>query len=66
VYEGLTYRLNLTFPPEYPYRPPTIKFDTPCYHPSTSVRSYQVPWDVRRQALGPPAKSQSHACQIRC
>ncbi|RSH92555.1 ubc11 protein [Saitozyma podzolica] len=38
VYEGLTYRLNLTFPPEYPYRPPTIKFDTPCYHPNVAMK----------------------------
>jgi ubiquitin-conjugating enzyme E2 C len=36
VYEGKTYRLSLAFPADYPYEAPTIKFETPCYHPSVS------------------------------
>eukprot|EP00128_Syssomonas_multiformis_P010671 Colp12_sorted_trinity150504_noHs@973 len=34
VYEGLTYKLSLKFPPSYPYTAPTVKFETPCYHPN--------------------------------
>lgn len=34
VYEGLRYKLSLTFPSRYPYTAPTVKFTTPCYHPN--------------------------------
>jgi ubiquitin-conjugating enzyme E2 C len=34
VYEGQKYRLSLTFPSGYPYVAPTVKFETPCYHPN--------------------------------
>ena len=34
VYEGLKYKLEMTFPAEYPYSAPTIKFTTPCFHPN--------------------------------
>jgi ubiquitin-conjugating enzyme E2 C len=33
-YETLTYRLSLKFPPEYPYKAPLVKFETPCFHPN--------------------------------
>lgn len=34
VYEGLTYKLSLSFPSDYPCTAPTVKFVTPCYHPN--------------------------------
>jgi len=34
VYEGLKYKLSLKFPSDYPYSAPTIKFETPCFHPN--------------------------------
>lgn len=34
VYEGLTYKLSLEFPCGYPYKAPTVKFDTPIFHPN--------------------------------
>jgi len=34
AYEGLTYKLSLSFPSEYPYSAPSVKFETPCYHPN--------------------------------
>lgn len=37
AYEGLTYRLLLTFTSEYPFKPPAVKFDTPCFHPNVDV-----------------------------
>ncbi|KAL5022500.1 hypothetical protein ScPMuIL_001655 [Solemya velum] len=34
VYDNLRYKLSLEFPSGYPYQPPTVKFDTPCFHPN--------------------------------
>lgn len=36
-YDGLTYRLQLVFPSEYPFKPPTVKFETPCFHPNVDL-----------------------------
>jgi len=38
VYEGLSFKLSLKFPSGngacYPYAPPVVKFETPCFHPN--------------------------------
>jgi len=34
VYEGLTYKLKLEFPNNYPYSAPNVHFTTPCFHPN--------------------------------
>ena len=34
VYEGTTYKLSLIFPNDYPFKPPKVKFETPCFHPN--------------------------------
>jgi len=34
AYDGLSYKLSLKFPVNYPYTAPTIKFTTPCFHPN--------------------------------
>lgn len=34
VYEGREYKLTLDFSSKYPYTAPTVKFNTPCYHPN--------------------------------
>ena len=31
-YAGGLFKLDMTFPPEYPFRPPVVKFLTPIYH----------------------------------
>ena len=33
-WEGGTYKLSLTFSPEYPSKPPLVKFSPPLYHPN--------------------------------
>lgn len=33
-YETLTYRLSLSFPADYPFKAPVVKFETPCFHPN--------------------------------
>ena len=37
AYEGLSFRLTLTFTSEYPFKPPVVKFDTPCFHPNVDM-----------------------------
>lgn len=37
VYEGLTYKLKLKFPSDYPYSAPKITFTTPCWHPNVDM-----------------------------
>jgi len=39
VYDGLAYKLSIKFPSGqggacYPYAPPVVKFETPCFHPN--------------------------------
>jgi len=36
VYEGLSFRLKIDFPSDYPLRPPKVKFLTPIFHPNVS------------------------------
>lgn len=37
-YETLTYRLSIKFTTEYPFRAPTVKFETPCFHPNVDAQ----------------------------
>ncbi|GAA5887096.1 hypothetical protein JCM6882_009445 [Rhodosporidiobolus microsporus] len=37
-YEGHTYAISLKFPPEYPYKAPTIRFESTCFHPNVSLQ----------------------------
>ena len=37
VYEGMEYKLSLTFHNDYPFKPPKVKFDTPCFHPNVDI-----------------------------
>mmetsp|Transcript_3234 Transcript_3234/g.5684 ORF Transcript_3234/g.5684 Transcript_3234/m.5684 type:complete len:158 (+) Transcript_3234:283-756(+) len=34
VFEGLKYKLSLTFPSDYPFSAPTVRFETPIFHPN--------------------------------
>ncbi|GKT33358.1 putative Ubiquitin-conjugating enzyme E2-17 kDa [Aduncisulcus paluster] len=36
-YEGGLFRLNISFPPNYPYAPPKLTFITKVYHPNIST-----------------------------
>eukprot|EP01079_Euglenida_sp_SAG-EU17-18_P003095 gene3095-601_t len=36
-YEGLEYKLAMSFEGQYPYKPPTVKFDTPVFHPNVDL-----------------------------
>lgn len=41
VYEGLTYKLALSFPADYPFRAPTVRFETVCFHPNVDQVSVE-------------------------
>ena len=36
-YAGLTFRLSLKFTSEYPFKPPAVRFETPCFHPNVDT-----------------------------
>ncbi|KAK6776319.1 hypothetical protein RDI58_027320 [Solanum bulbocastanum] len=37
VFEGTEYKLSLSFPADYPFKPPKVKFETGCFHPNVDV-----------------------------
>lgn len=37
VFEGTEYKLTLSFPNDYPFKPPKVKFETTCFHPNVDV-----------------------------
>lgn len=37
VYEGLTFKLSIKLPADYPFTAPTITFLTPCFHPNVDA-----------------------------
>ncbi|TEB35993.1 hypothetical protein FA13DRAFT_1727551 [Coprinellus micaceus] len=46
IYADLTFRISISFPSNYPYVAPTIKFDTPCYHPNVDIASGAICLDI--------------------
>ncbi|XP_044478866.1 ubiquitin-conjugating enzyme E2 20-like [Mangifera indica] len=37
VFEGTEYKLSLSFPFDYPFKPPKVKFETICFHPNVDL-----------------------------
>ena len=52
VYEGLQFKLDMSFTAEYPYTAPTVKFVTPCFHPNVDqygnicLDILKVKWEI--------------------
>ncbi len=36
VYDGGYFQIDIVIPPDYPYKPPKMKFDTKIWHPNIS------------------------------
>eukprot|EP00899_Mesostigma_viride_P014775 jgi/Mesvir1/23299/Mv20995-RA.1 len=37
VYAGLSFKLSLKFPADYPFKAPTVRFETSCFHPNVDL-----------------------------
>ncbi|KAI0798091.1 ubiquitin-conjugating enzyme/RWD-like protein [Abortiporus biennis] len=46
VYSGLSFKISINFPSNYPYAAPTIKFDSPCYHPNVDIVGGAICLDI--------------------
>ncbi|KAF9036985.1 hypothetical protein BDZ89DRAFT_1090746 [Hymenopellis radicata] len=46
IYAGLTFKISIHFPSNYPYVPPAIKFDTPCFHPNVDITGGAICLDI--------------------
>ncbi|KAJ1697145.1 hypothetical protein LUZ63_005657 [Rhynchospora breviuscula] len=38
VYDGMVYKLSLSFDTDYPFKPPVVKFESPCFHPNVDLQ----------------------------
>ena len=47
-FDGGTFKLDIQIPPEYPFRPPNIKFATKVWHPNISSASGAICLDILR------------------
>ncbi|KAF8737134.1 hypothetical protein AX14_013412 [Amanita brunnescens Koide BX004] len=46
VYAGLSFKISISFPSNYPYKAPSIKFETPCYHPNVDISNGAICLDI--------------------
>jgi ubiquitin-protein ligase len=45
-YGGMSFKILIHFPPNYPYVPPVIKFESPCFHPNVDIMSGAICLDI--------------------
>lgn len=46
IYSGLSFKISISFPPNYPYVAPTLKFETPCFHPNFDINTGAICLDI--------------------
>jgi len=51
-YAGLRFKLSLKFGSDYPFRPPAVRFETPCFHPNVS-QAGDICLDILRNKWSP-------------
>ena len=66
-YAGLSFKLRLRFPPDYPFAAPTITFSTPIFHPNVDQSGnicldiLKEKWTASRPAQrGEAARARAH------
>ncbi|KKK22763.1 hypothetical protein P175DRAFT_0497926 [Aspergillus ochraceoroseus IBT 24754] len=52
-YEGGIYKVDIKIPPEYPFRPPVMKFETKVWHPNVSSQTGAICLDTLSTAWSP-------------
>ena len=52
-YEGGTYNIDIKIPTDYPFRPPTMKFETKVWHPNVSSVTGAICLDTLSSAWSP-------------
>ncbi|KAK2877299.1 hypothetical protein FQN49_001250 [Arthroderma sp. PD_2] len=53
AYEGGTFKIDISIPTEYPFRPPVMKFDTKVWHPNVSSQTGAICLDTLSSAWSP-------------
>ncbi|KAK2195374.1 bifunctional Ubiquitin-conjugating enzyme E2/Ubiquitin-conjugating enzyme-RWD-like [Babesia duncani] len=61
-YEEGIFVLNITCPPDYPINPPTVSFETRCFHPNINFQTGEVCMDVLKSNWS-PAWTLSYLCR---
>jgi len=46
IYDAFLFKLQLKFPPNYPYSPPRVHFMTPCWHPNVNFPNGEICIDI--------------------
>ncbi|EFA86100.1 ubiquitin-conjugating enzyme E2 [Heterostelium album PN500] len=52
VYEGMEFKMSLKFPTDYPFKPPTVKFETSCFHPNVDPQG-TICLDILKEKWSP-------------
>lgn len=53
AYDGIRYKMEVTFPDQYPFKPPTIKFITPVYHANIMLTTGEICLDILKDNWSP-------------
>jgi len=55
-YEGKLYPVHLEIPHEYPFRPPEVVFQTPCFHPNIDPKDGKICAQILGENWSPQIK----------